>query len=317
MPDNLTIGSTAFAQPAFRTLLYCDGSLNDPENAAGVTALFDTIVAYFGEQIAWVAVADHRREMDPQEKSEAALADARAWINTPDKRFPATCRMNGDWSEEIEAVTVPHFRVDEYDFLMVELSVPHDAADRLPGFAEAVTAAAKTMPVICGVMGFGFYVPVANESLILAMPKAYARYRTAIEFMLDGPESGLRIEDGGFPWDEYEGLEPGIADIGWRTFVGAEYLPRLPDLADELKDAPGVTLEQRDGLAVITAGAAPIWGDVNMGEDIAPYRAVAAALRPVRFPIEVAEGTLFGDLSDSPDGMDRLEGYLSRYDAEV
>ena len=44
-----------------------------------------------------------------------------------------------------------------------------------------------------------------------------------------------------------------------------------------------------DGFTVIEAGPAPIWGDAALGEDIAPYRAVAGVLQPCRMPCPWAQ----------------------------
>jgi hypothetical protein len=312
MPDYILCDNEKIAQPAFRTLLYCDGSLNDPENARGVTALFDALLQHFGKDLAWVAIGDAKHKLRPKEKSDKVLADARKWINTPDKSFPATLRMLGEVSDETDNITVPAFRVDEYRMMMLDISVPDDPA-RIGPFAEAVTAIIKEMPVISAVMGMGFYLPVALGSLNRWMPRAYPRYRAAIEFSVEGATMGQRKTEEGFRWDKNPDVQPGICDISWRTFVGAEFFPRLPNL-DAVAGAAGVTLDRDNTMAVLTAGPAPIWGDVNSGEDIGPYKAVAAALAPVRYPLLPALGTLFGNQDDDPDGINHVKSYLARYD---
>jgi hypothetical protein len=40
------------APPAFRVLLYCEGSLNDAANAAGVMRLFDLFLDRYGAEAA-------------------------------------------------------------------------------------------------------------------------------------------------------------------------------------------------------------------------------------------------------------------------
>jgi len=315
MPDYIIRENDKIAQPAFRVLLYCGGSLNDPANASGVTRLFDLFLQHYGAEAAWVAIGDESRPLRPKPIDEATLADARQWINTPNKTFPATCRIVGPLSDETENVVVPTFRVDEYRVMFLDMSVPADPDRALP-FAEAATQIIREMPVIASIMGMGFYLPVALESLKNYLPRAFPRYRTAIEFTVDSATMGIRKTGEGFRWDKNKDVEPGIPDIGWRTIIGPDFTSRLPDL-DALANAPGVTYERTGDIAVITAGPAPIWGDVNRGEDIAPYRAVADALRPVRYPVEVAVGTLFGDQEYDPDGRDRVEAYLARFDDEA
>jgi len=124
MPGYITRESDKIAQPAFRVLLYCDGSLNDPANAAGVTRLFDLFLEHYGAEAAWLAIADEARPMRPKPLDAAGIADARHWLNTPDKSFPATCRIVGPISEESGNVTVPAFRVDEYRVMFLDMSVP-------------------------------------------------------------------------------------------------------------------------------------------------------------------------------------------------
>jgi hypothetical protein len=68
----------------------------------------------------------------PRPLDEAAVADARAWLNTPDRTFPATCRVVGPISDEMNNVTVPAFRVDEYRVMFLDMSVPVDLERAIP-----------------------------------------------------------------------------------------------------------------------------------------------------------------------------------------
>lgn len=315
MPDPIARGNVKIAEPAFRVLLYCDGSLNDPANADGVTRLFDLFLEHYGAEAAWLAIADEARPMRPKPLDGDGISDARNWLNTPDKSFPATCRVVGPLSEETGNVTVPAFRVDEYRVMFLDMSVPADA-DRAVPFAQAATQIIRDMPVIASIMGMGFYLPVALESLKDYLPRAYPRYRTAIEFTVDSATMGIRKTEEGFRWDQNKGVEPGIPDIGWRTIIGPDFTPRLPEL-DAVAEAPGVAYERTGDIAVITAGPKPVFGDVDKGEDITPYRTVAKALKPVRYPVEVAVGTLFGNQAYNPEGRDRVEAYLARLEDEA
>jgi hypothetical protein len=310
MPEPLIYTDSPFAVPAFRTLLYLDGSLNDEVNAAGITRLFDLFFAHFGEDAAWIAIADHERKMRPRELTQARIDDARGWINTPDKTFPATCRVVGPLDDDLGAVTVPAFRVDEYRVSFVDLSVPDDLERVLP-FAEQVTAVIRELPVIAGVMGLGFYLPVALDSLAWYLPRTGLRYRAAIRPTVDGGTMGVRRTAEGFRWDEQPHVHPGLPDIGWRTIAGLDFLDRLGDLA-ELDERDDVEVERLPTMTLVTAGERPVWGDVEARDDLAPYRAVARALAPVRYPHEVAIGSLFGD--QEFDRPDLVRAYVDRFD---
>lgn len=321
MPDFLIREGEKIAPPAFRILLYCDGSLNDPANAKGVLALFDLFMETYGDEAAWIAIADHERKLRPKKLSPKQIEDARSWLTTPNKTWPATCRVVGPLSDETNNVVVPAFRVDEYRMMYLDMSVPDDIARAVP-FADAATEIIRDMPVITGVMGLGFYLPQALDSLKTWLPRGFERYCTAIEFVVDGATMGIRKTDEGYLWDESPeltpgapaDLQPGVPDIGWRTIVGAEFLDRLPALDPALADKPEVSLQVAPTMAIVTAGAQPVWGDVETNEDISAYRAVAGALAPVRYPADVAYGSLFGNQYYDPEGRARIDSYLQRFD---
>ena len=322
MPDYILRGDVKIAQPSFRILLYFDGSLNDPVNAKGVVPLFDLFIKTYGEEAAWVAIANHNsRRLTPKKLSKKQIERARTWLSTPDKIWPSTCRVVGPLDDETCNVVVPAFRVDEYRVNFLDISVPDDITRAVP-FADSATEIIREIPVIACIMGFGFYLPQALESLEDWMPRGFERYRTAIEFMVSGATMGIRKTGQGYRWDKSPELEPdapadlqpGIPDIGWRTIVGAEFLDRLPDLKSALATTPEVSVHSTPGMAVLTAGEQPIWGDVVAGEDISAYQAVAKTLAPVRYPLDVAYGSLFGNQYYDPQGRARIRAYLSRFD---
>lgn len=322
MPDYLLRGNDKIAQPSFRILLYYDGSLKDPANAKAVVALFDLFIETYGEEAAWIAIANHNsRRLTPKKLMIKQIAKARAWLSARDKLWPSTCRVVGPINDETGNIVVPAFRADEYRVNFLDMSVPADH-DRSVTFANAVTEIIRQIPVITCVMGFGFYLPQALESLADWMPRGFERYRTAIEFMVHGATMGIRKTSEGYKWDKSPELEPdssadlqpGIPDIGWRTIVGAEFLDRLPDLRSALAATPEVSVRSTPEMAVITAGDQPIWGDVGADEDISAYRAVAKALAPVRYPLDVAYGSLFGNQYYDAEGRERIRAYLSRFD---
>lgn len=82
-----------------------------------------------------------------------------------------------------------------------------------------------------------------------------------------------------------------------------------------VKFESGFTVYERTGdIAVITAGPSPVFGDVDKEEDIAPYRTVAKALKPVCYSVEVAVRKLFGNQAYTPEDRDRVEAYLARFE---
>jgi len=315
-PYRLTFNRRPFALPAFRTLLYVDGMLNSPSIRQAVHGLLDAFLKLCASDVAWVMIGDQRREMKAQAFNDSSASELRRWIDAPEHPRPASARLNGPMDSQMQAPTLPHFRVDQDRYVLIEISLPDtvDEPDKI-GFADEVERLLARLPVICGVIGNGFYVPAMIETLgTLVLPKAFPRYRTAIEVQIRGPVRGLRRSraKGVKPWSQNPELKGGIADIGWRTLVGEEFLERI-----ELWPAPpsGIEVRNSDHFIVLPAGQSPIWGDVNLGEDIAAYRGIASLLKPIRFPIEV--GSLFGSQTANPDGRDRVEAYLARFDDEV
>lgn len=313
MPEFIYRDSTPIAEPAFRILAYWTNPMGTPEISAGLAQLFDCFIQYYGQGTAWSVIADDQRPYRPEEVTPERIADARDWLKNAAKPWPSSCRFVGPVNEQTGQISVPAFRAEQVaDLCFLDMSVPDDLTVALP-FAEAASEILKRMPVLYAVAGMGFHLPPALESLETYLPRASARYKTAIEFMAEGARWGLHEEVGNFRWDRVQGARSGLPDIGWRTFVGKHFLDRLPDL-DQIAQVEGIAYERGDMLAVITAGQTPIWGDVNAPEDISLYQVVAQALRPVRMHIEPALSGLFGSQTYDPDGRDRVEAYLARLD---
>ncbi|MEM6757860.1 MAG: type VI immunity family protein [Pseudomonadota bacterium] len=312
MPDYIFFGEDPIAQPAFRILAYWPVALQDPVMSQGLVAIFDSFLQHHRDALAYTVVADEKRPMEGREASDAGFADMRDWLATAAKEWPATARTFGPISEETGQIVVPSFRVEQMaDLSIMDISVPADPETAVK-LADQVTELLKSMPTLYAVMGMGFFLPTSLEDLKDHFPRGSVRYKTAIEFMAEGPRWCLREDIGNTFWDEMPEETDGIPDISWRTMVGAHYLPRLGQVAI---DAEGVTVDQSDAMLVVTAGATPIWGDVNTGEDISAYRAVADALAPARASVRPMLNGLFGAQVDNPDGADRVEAWYERFEA--
>ncbi|MFT6451441.1 MAG: hypothetical protein ACJA06_000925 [Halocynthiibacter sp.] len=310
MPDPLYYDDEITALPAFRTLAYLDGAPDDPRVALAVGAMFDAFAARFGNDLGLISARLVGRSGKPSKVTPKALTDLRTWIGAPDRLDSGAGVRLGSLNTDDLPPAMPWFRLEQRydDQTLVEISVSPDAPDLL-AFADEIAAALATAPMICAAQGFGFFLPTAYDSLNWLLPRLAARYKTALLHTLDMPSCGLRRAHSAMA---YEGdMQPGIADIGWRTFIGPEYLDRLPkalDLPAEIK------VEASDAMLILTAGKAPIWGDVNQAEDITSYRAIAAALAPVRYPYPIALNQNFGGDTASPDQADLIEAHYHRLD---
>lgn len=311
MPDYIFYDDEPIAQPAFRILAYWPDEMRQPAVSQGLAALFDIFLDMYRDQLAWVVVADDKRPLKGREASPALFEDTRDWLATAEKEWPATARVFGPISDYNDQITVPSFRAEQLaDIGILDMSVPADPETAVK-FADRVTEVLKTMPTLYAIMGMGFFLPASMDELEDQFPRGSARYKAAVEFMAEGPRWCLRKDIGNTFWDEMPDENDGIPDIGWRTIVGAHYLPRLGDVQI---DADGVTVDQTADMLIVTAGPAPIWGDVNVDEDISAYQAVSDALAPARATVLPMLNGLFGSQVDEPEGTDRVEAWYERFE---
>lgn len=311
-PDFIYREDEAIAEPCFRTMLYFQPPLSDPTMVEGTVALFKSFTQHFEDKLKKISIAgDEVKGLRRRNVTPELLEGAETWLRDAPKTWPSTLRISGPLDKERDAYSAPALRIEQgADYVFMDFSVPH-RPEYPKGFAKEVTDILKTMPLLCGVMGMGFYLSPEFDSLADFFPRAFYQFRTALEPMVEGGKWGIHKEIGHTPWHDYPDMEPGVIDVGWRTFVSSYYLSRLPDL-DKVTKHKDVILERADHMAILTAGKTPIWGDDN--EDISAYQAVAAAVQPVRFPLEAAIRGLFGGHSRVPEGEERVEHYLNRFD---
>ena len=310
--------STVYAQPAFRLMALVDLPLADPKARQAMAALLDVFLELASPELALFAHAGGKiKALKPETFSPKIVAKARKRIEEGDWPWPSTMRFYGHFEDPHPSVAPPHLRFEQlHEYGCIQIELPID--DRflnptlLTSVSDSFQAILGALPVLWAVVGYGMYQPVSIDSLIWMLPRVTPRYRCAIEVQ---PDKAHRLLRRTRHMDELrEGTYPvlGLPDIGWRTFIGDEFLPRLPDL-QALAAQPGVTLARGDSFTVVQAGAAPIWGDVNMAEDITPYRATARALKPCKPEwIRVRNG-LFGGY-ENDNGLERIEQWYQRFD---
>lgn len=314
MAEPLFYEGRAMATPGFRIMLWLDTSVSDQDGLAQGVRLLDAFLADYAAQVSLLMQGGRRKSGKPTHATPQTIAKAREWLATPPHKFPTTLRLTNYAADPLHIATAPYFRIEEgRGMIMVEFMLAQDDPNIVP-FADRITALAADMPVICGVMGMGFLLPENLSSLYGRLPVATPRYRTAIQFNLTGPVAGIRRHRSHFNYAAHPGVDEGIADIGWRTLIGTPFMARLPDLAP-LEGDPRIDIQRKGNMVAITAGPAPIWGDVNRAEDISAYALVARALRGIRMHEKVARQTLFMGCDGNPDLTDRVTAYLHRFEA--
>lgn len=314
-PINQTYESeTVYAQPAYRVIAMIDMGLAEPEMRQVMQTILDRFLQAAGDRIALYAYSGGKvKTLSGKKFTPKAIAKARDLIALEDWKFPTTLRFNGFFNEPHDSVAPPHLRFEqcaELGILQIELP-PEDAG--LVAFSDDILKILADVPVLWGAMGFGMYQPTSIDSLIWMLPRVTPRYACAIEVQPDFAQSFLRRR----PTMEDLRLQRErvltVPDLGWKTLIGSAFYDRLPDL-DALPQTPDVAVDRLKAFTAITAGKSPVWGDVNLGEDIAAFRAVGQALHPVRPEwIRVKHG-LFGGF-ENDNGLDRLEAWYERFGA--
>ncbi len=310
MPDFILYEGEPIAVPAFRIIAIIDGDIHADRNRKILASIYAKFEALFGERANvssynFTGYTGKIRWTNPK-----IIEDGRSFFENQSTEYGEGLRRYGYALDSFKEPALPFFGVEQRSYFnFLEIAIPEDNNAAMD-FANFVTEQLIKAPVISGVMGMGFFLPPYKSSLQFMMGGTTARYRAAIDVTPDMLMDGLRKEGSAYRWKP--GERPGICDIGWRTFVGIEFWDRLPDHS-ELNKTLDVQVEKSGGVLCITAGDRPIWGDLNMGEDIGAYKAVARYLAPIRMPHGALEAFAFGG-TGTPEQKDKVEAYLTRFD---
>lgn len=296
---------------AFRQLFYISGRLSDPPVRAATAAVANLFETKFGPEAPVLSYRfpGHRARL--RKFTPALIQAGHQFLCLDDVHDGQFMRRLGHAIPEFGEPAVPYLGIEQHTgVVLLELATSTETAD-LWSFADEIRDVMMATPVLAGVQGFGFFLPPHLEERRNYLPATLNRYRAAVEITGQMVLDGIRIEGSKFRYDKHPDVRPGLPDIGWRTFVGQAFLQRLPNMERTLEPAADVDVEGTDAVKMIQAGSAPIWGDVAAGEDLSAFEAVAAALKPVRYPLPVM-------LESGFNGFGRAEAaalYLSRFDA--
>lgn len=308
MPEMLTYENDPMAVPAFRILAIIEGDLADKRSQSSYAAIYRQFETDYGEAANVTSYHFDKHKGVIKWMKPDLLEEGRKFFERPKAKYSDGLRRYGLLPAEFDNPALPYFGIEnQKSATALEIALPTDAtANKV--FADKVLSELEATPLICGVMGFGFFLPPYKSSLAFMLGQASQRYRAALEIRADMVIEGIRREGSFHRWKADE--KPGIADIGWRTLIGNEFLARLPGSFGAVDNTEGVNVHKGANFTTVTAGSEPIWGDLNAQEDLAAYKAVAAFLKPIRFPASCGHNFMFG--GDHPD---RVDAYLARFDA--
>lgn len=312
-PDPAFYADAAFALPAFRIFACSKTDLCEPSMRQAAAEILDIFLEVCGPSVDFVAKSGGRiKSLRPEKLSDKTLKSAKAFIAEADWSWPSTLRFNGWPGAPLNVVTPPHLRIEQAaGYAVFQLEFPPDM-DGLVEISDRIEAVLVKLDIIYGYCGFGLYLPAVKDSLISQLPAIFQQYRCAIEVQPDHILMGLqRIESAAF-YRKFPAVKTGIPDIGWRTILGKEFSAKLPSLESALTH-PETDIRRYGDITVITAGRAPIWGDLNRGDDITPYRNVAQALDELRLGREYLLRWLFGGNEDFEESIEWLDAWAVRF----
>jgi hypothetical protein len=290
MTEMILWEGTPSAVPAFRILAIIDGDIHAGQARDILGGIYQRFEEHYGKGGGAVSYnfPGHRGKI--RKANSKLLEEGRNFFLQEKTEYGQGMRRYGYALEQFGHPAIPFFGVEQRGYVhFLDIALPEDTAS-IVAFADFVTAKLLNAPVITGVMSMGFFLPYHNSSLKFVLGSKVERYKAAIEITPDMIYSGIRTESSPYRWKD--GELPGIADIGWRTLVGAEFWSRLPDIA-QLQAMSDVVVEKSADVLCVTAGERPIWGEVEAGEDIGVYRTVPGYFSPVRLPGRLPRGLRF------------------------
>jgi len=299
---------TPIAVPAFRVCAALQGSLLDDSNKACASAMFEAFMASFATDIAYTVTAAKSGKGGKLIKPTDAKTNAIREIIADGFTKKSGFRLYGPDTNPLDKPALPFLSITQVNplLILIEAAVPTDHSQTAP-FAQTADLALRLGKMMAGYQGFGFFKSPIGGLQDQYLPDASARFRTAImnEWM-----SNPACTQWSKVWEQSKGAyEAGITELGWRTYVGSMFTDRITSTPD-----PALTVEDLPNMKVVTAGAAPIWGDVNTDEDIAAYKEAYAYLAPAFTSRDMLRrSTLGGVPSYDPGRADVVDGYLDRF----
>lgn len=299
---------TPIALPAFRACAALEGSLSDESNQACASAMFEAFMASFAAEIAYTVTAAKSGKGGKLVKPTDAKITALRQIIADGFTKKSGFRLYGPDTNALGKPALPFLSITQVNplLILIEAAVPTDHP-QTASFAQTADLALRLGNMMAGYQGFGFFKSPISGLQDRYLPDASARFRTAImnEWM-----SNPACTQWSKVWEQNKGAyQAGITELGWRTYVGNIFTDRITGTP-----APTLTVEDLPKMKVVTAGPAPIWGDVNADEDITAYKDAYAYLAPAFTSRDMLRrSTLGGIPSFDPGRADVVDGYLDRF----
>lgn len=299
---------TPIAMPAFRVCAALDGALSDDANKTCASDVFEAFLDNFGPDIAYAATSGKSRWTPKLVKPTATKLKRMREVIANGFTTHTGMRLYGPDTNVLGKPAVPFLSITQVypTFIVIDLAVPHDHPDR-DAFAQASDHALRSANLMAGYQGFGFFKSPISGLADNNLPVATDRFRAAtMTEWMGNPSCTLWSPRTAGNWPGYEA---GITELGWRTYVGRMFTDRIT-----AAPAASLTIEDLPNMKIVTAGPAPIWGDVNADEDITAYKDAYAYLAPVFTSRDMLRSSTLGGIpSYDPARAAVVDGYLNRF----
>lgn len=327
------------AVPSYRVRAHFGAAFDHPAMRAGLGTLVDGFLASYQNnlEILTLQKASASSKVKQTKMTSKKLSDLRKECAAGFLTYRAFRFSGADGTTPaLPAMSAHHYPVPRAledkmaPFSTLILDLPFDTGGELVELSHQVL---RSMPVIAATAGFGFSFCDPSSFAYRLLPPAHLRYRCAL--MADDPPASKLVRydtawvkmrrldqrrkssNIDIPNDDLYDYTPGLPDIGWRTYIGEAFRTRLPDQPDASFFGHGATLEILDTMSIVTAGSAPIWGDLNTVEDISAYQAAAAYLAPAMADhgLRVREAPCY--TKSDPEKVRAAEAYVNRFDIKA
>lgn len=302
------------ALPCFRVGAVLDGTLDQATSQTAATKIHSLFMDAFAADLKFAVLAP-KVERKPTKATKATpkqLSAIQAALRNgmPDN---SALRLYGSDENPLGVPFMPYLSISNRLGRMteIELMIPWDLPE-LTQFADTVHQALCVAPVRFGYQGMGFgrskiqslpdqHLPLAYERFRAAIMGDFNRHPDRLLYRLDYLVNHSQPSQAG----DYT---PGLNDMGWRTYVGADFQGRLGD--PDRARAAGVQIDEHATTLTVTAGPEPIWGDINAGEDLTVFAAAYAYLQPAYAEMRFLCKGMWGDRS--PVEKAASQGYFQR-----
>lgn len=299
---------TPIAMPAFRVCAALDGALSDDANKTCASDVFEAFLDNFGPDVAYAATSGKSRWTPKLVKPTATKLKRMREVIANGFTTHTGMRLYGPDTNALGKPAVPFLSITQVypTFIVIDIAVPHDHPNR-DAFAQASDQALRSANLMAGYQGFGFFKSPIGGLADNNFPYVTDRFRSATlgEWMRNPACTQWNKV-----WEQNKGpYHAGITELGWRTYVGRMFTDRIT-----ATPAPSLTIEDLSNMRIVTAGPAPIWGDVNANEDIKAYKDAYAYLAPVFTSRDMLRSSTLGGIpSYDPARAAVVNGYLNRF----